>query len=183
MIVAQTKAATKLIRIIPVFLFLLLISSGSLRTTKRLEAAVVPPGRRRVPSKQLKELSLAPQQDEDVVRVNADLVVLNATVLDKDGKFVSGLKRTDFRVLEDGAEQKLATFNAEETPFAAAILLDTSGSMESRLTLGRSAAIRFLDGLREEDVAAVYSFHSKGEKRQGLSTGRHPAAKHICLKE
>src|SRR2546430_12286779 len=164
MIVAQTKAATKLIRIIPVFLFLLLISSGSLRTTKRLEAAVVPPGPRSLPSKQLDGLSLAPPQDEEVVRVNADLVVLNATVLDQDGKFVSGLKRSDFRVFEDGAEQKLATFNAEETPFAAAILLDTSGSMESRLTLGRSAAIRFLDGLREEDVAAVYSLDRKSTR-------------------
>jgi len=181
MIVAQTKAATKLIGIIPVF-FLLLIISSSVPIGNRLEAALVPPGRRRVPSKQLAELSLAPQQDEDVVRVNADLVVLNATVLDKDGKFVSGLKRTDFRVFEDGAEQKLATFNAEETPFAAAILLDTSGSMESRLTLGRSAAIRFLDGLREEDVAAVYSFDSKVEQWQDFSPGRDLAPKVFGLK-
>src|SRR5437763_176029 len=182
MIVAQTKAATKLIRIIPVFLFLLLISSGSLRTTKRLEAAVVPHGPRSLPSKQLDGLSLAPPQDEEVVRVNADLVVLNATVLDQDGKFVSGLKRTDFRVFEDGAEQKLATFNTEETPFAAAILLDTSGSMESRLTLGRSAAIRFLDGLRDEDVAAVYNFDVKVDQIQGYSPGRDLPAKAFGLK-
>src|SRR5260370_16434906 len=80
------------------------------------------------------------EQDDDVIRVNAELVIVNATVLDKDGRFVSGLRRTDFRVFEDGQEQKLTTFTAEETPFAAAILLDTSGSMESRLTLGPSAA-------------------------------------------
>src|SRR6266446_9431376 len=89
---------------------------------------------------------LSPQQQDEVVRVNTDLVVLNVTVLDKDGKFVPGLKRSDFHILEDGGEQKFAGFTAEETPFAAAILLDTSGSMETRLTLGRSAAIRFLDG-------------------------------------
>ncbi len=100
--------------------------------------------------------ALKQDQDDDVVRVNTELVILNATVLDKDGKFVSGLRRADFRVFEDGQEQKLTSFTAEETAFAAAILLDTSGSMESRLTLGRSAAIRFLDGLRDEDVAAVY---------------------------
>ena len=46
------------------------------------------------------------------------------------------------------------------------VLLDTSGSMESRLSLGRSAAIRFLDGLRDEDVAAVYKFDSKIERLQ-----------------
>jgi Ca-activated chloride channel family protein len=52
------------------------------------------------------------------------------------------------------------------------ILLDTSGSMESRLSLGRSAAIRFLDGLRYEDVAAVYNFDYKVEQVQDFSGGR-----------
>ena len=113
-----------------------------------------------------------PQQDDDVIRVNSDLVVLNATVLDKQGKFVSGLKRSDFRVFEDGQEQKLSTFGAEETPFAAAILIDTSGSMETRMTLARGAAITFLEGLRDEDVAAVYSFDNKVERWQDFSPGR-----------
>src|SRR5438046_10050360 len=122
------------------------------------------------------------EQDEDVVRVSTDLVVLNATVLDTGGKFVRGLKRGDFQVFEDGSEQQIATFSTEETPFAAAILLDISGSMESRLTLGRSAAIRFLDGLREEDVAAVYSFDSKGEQWQDFSPGRDLAPKVFGLK-
>jgi Ca-activated chloride channel homolog len=116
--------------------------------------------------------SLNQNQDDDVVRVNADLVILNATVLAKDGKFVSGLHREDFQVFEDGQAQKLTTFTAEETPFAAAILLDTSGSMESRMTLGRSAAIRFLDGLRDEDVAAVYTFDTKIEQWRDFSPGR-----------
>ena len=116
--------------------------------------------------------SITQDQDDDVVKVNTDLVVLNATVVDKNGKFVSGLKRTDFKVFEDGTEQPLAGFTAEETPFAAAILLDTSGSMETRLTLGRSAAIRFLDGLRDEDVAAVYNFDVKVEQMQDFSPGR-----------
>lgn len=116
--------------------------------------------------------SITQDQDDDVVKVNTDLVVLNATVVDKNGKFVSGLKRSDFKIFEDGTEQPLAGFTAEETPFAAAILLDTSGSMETRLTLGRSAAIRFLDGLRDEDVAAVYNFDIKVEQMQEFSSGR-----------
>src|SRR5437868_6744013 len=122
------------------------------------------------------------QDQDDVVRVSTDLVVVNATVLDKDGKFVPRLKRTDFRIFEDGVEQKTASFSAEETPFAAAILLDTSGSMESRLTLGRGAAIRFLDGLRDEDVAAVYNFDVKVEQTQNFSPGRDLPAKAFTLK-
>lgn len=124
----------------------------------------------------------AQDQDDDVVRVTTDLVVLNVTVLDKDGKFVPGLKRTDFQIIEDGVEQKVGGFTAEETPFAAAILLDISGSMETRLTLGRSAAIRFLEGLREEDVAAVYSFDNRVEQMQDFVPGRDLPARAYSLR-
>ncbi len=117
-------------------------------------------------------VSQAQDQDDDVVRVSTELVVLNATVIDKNGKFVSGLKPGEFRLFEDGAEQKVVTFTTEKTPFAAAILLDTSGSMDTRLTLGRSAALRFLDGLRENDVAAVYNFDIKVQQLQDFSPGR-----------
>lgn len=114
-------------------------------------------------------------QDDDVVRVDTDLVVLNCTVLDKDGQYVPGLKLADFKVFEDGREvpiKLISSFGAHESPFASVILLDTSGSMESRMTLGRSAAIRFLDGLRAEDVAAVYNFDYKIEQVQDFSSAR-----------
>ena len=115
------------------------------------------------------------QQDDDVVRVNTDLVVLNITVTDKAGQYVPGLRLSDFTVFEDGKEvsaQLVSSFSVHESPFAAVVLLDTSGSMESRLSLARSAAIRFLDRLREEDVAAVYKFDSKVEQVQEFSTSR-----------
>lgn len=112
------------------------------------------------------------QDDDDVVRVNTDLVVVNVTVTDSSGKYTRGLHRTDFKLLEDGREQTLSNFTAEETPFAAVVLLDFSGSMESRVSLARSAAIHFLDGLRAEDVAAVYRFDSKVEQLQDFSPSR-----------
>ncbi|HEX3560208.1 MAG TPA: VWA domain-containing protein [Pyrinomonadaceae bacterium] len=116
----------------------------------------------------------AQQKDtgEEVVRVESDLVVLNVTVTDKRGQYVHKLTRPDFKVFEDGSEQQVSFFSVEETPFAAAILLDTSGSMESRVTLARAAAIRFLEGLREEDVASVYHFDSEVEQLQDYSPGR-----------
>jgi Ca-activated chloride channel homolog len=118
---------------------------------------------------------LLSQQDDDVVRVNTDLVILNVTVTDKAGQYVPGLRLSDFTVFEDGKEvsaQLVSSFSVHESPFAAVILLDTSGSMESRLSLARSAAIQFLDKLREEDVAAVYKFDYKVEQVQEFSTGR-----------
>jgi VWFA-related protein len=110
--------------------------------------------------------------EDEVVRVNSDLVVLNVTVTDTTGQYVHKLSNKDFKVLEDGVEQRVSLFSVEETPFAAAILLDTSGSMETRLTLARAAAVRFLDGLREEDVASVYHFDSKVEQLSDFQGGR-----------
>ncbi len=115
------------------------------------------------------------QQDDDVVRVNTDLVVLNLTVMDKSGQYVKGLRVSDFKVYEDGKEvdaKLIASFSLQESPYASVVLLDSSGSMEARLSLARSAAIRFLDGLRDEDVAAVYRFDSKVERVQEFSGGR-----------
>ncbi len=115
------------------------------------------------------------QDDDDVVRVNTDVVVLNVTVTDKTGQYVKGLKRADFKLLIDGVEVDPATiagFSFQEAPYAAVLLLDSSGSMEERFTLARSAAIRFLDGLRPEDVAAVYRFDSKVVRVQDFSSER-----------
>ncbi|MGH9899865.1 MAG: VWA domain-containing protein [Pyrinomonadaceae bacterium] len=110
------------------------------------------------------------QDDSDVIRVNSDLVVLNVTVTSKNGGYVHNLRRQDFHVFEDDKSQAISTFSLEETSFAATLLLDTSGSMESRMSLARSAAARFLNGLREADTAAVYHFDSEVVQVQDFST-------------
>ena len=125
------------------------------------------------------------QDDDDVIRTNTDLVVLNVTVTDQAGQYVSGLKMQDFKIFEDGKEvpvQLVASFNLQESPFASVVLLDTSGSMESRMSLARSAAIRFLDRLREEDVAAVFKFDSKVEQVQEFSGSRDLAPMAFALR-
>jgi Ca-activated chloride channel homolog len=111
-------------------------------------------------------------QDDEELRVDSSIVVLNASIKDANGRHVSGLKQAQFKVFEDGVEQNIEIFSAEETPFAAVILLDTSGSMEERVSLARSAAIRFLDGLRPADNAAIFRFDSKVELVQDFSNSR-----------
>jgi Ca-activated chloride channel homolog len=125
------------------------------------------------------------QDDDDVVRTNTDLVVLNVTVTDKAGQYVRTLKAKDFKVFENGTEippSAMVTFGFHESPYAAVVLLDSSGSMETRFSLARSAAIRFLDGLREEDVAAVYRFDSSVERIQEFSGGRDLAPMGYAVK-
>lgn len=112
------------------------------------------------------------QDDDEIIKVETDLVLLNVTATSSGGEYVHGLKRADFKVFEDGREQEITNFSREETPFAVALLLDTSGSMEGRISLARSAVIRFLDGLRVDDNACVYSFNTKVELVQEFSNSR-----------
>lgn len=112
------------------------------------------------------------QNEDEVINIESSVVILNAAVSDTGGRTVSGLKQTQFKVFEDGKEQKIDFFQSEETPFAAVILLDTSGSMETRVSMARSAAINFLDGLRPDDVAAIYNFDSKVKLVQDFSNSR-----------
>lgn len=117
-------------------------------------------------------LSAAQETDEEIIKVDTNLVVLNAVVTDAKGDFTTGLRQKDFQIFEDGKPMQIETFGAEETPFAAVVLFDTSGSMETRISVARSAAIKFLDGLRGEDVAAVYNFDSKVRLVQEFSASR-----------
>lgn len=126
--------------------------------------------------------SLVFGQDDEVINVDSSIVVMNATITDIHGKPVHGLKQNQFKIFEDGKEQRIDFFQAEETPFAAVILLDTSGSMEHRVTLARAAAINFLDGLRTTDVAAIYNFDSKVSLVQDFSNSRDIAEGAFNLK-
>jgi Ca-activated chloride channel homolog len=112
------------------------------------------------------------QKDDDVIKVDSTIVLVNASVLDASGKTVSGLTQKQFTALEDGVVQSITSFAAESTPFAAVILVDTSGSMEERVSMARAAAINFLAGLRAYDNAAIYNFDSKIKQVQDFSNSR-----------
>ena len=104
-----------------------------------------------------------------MITVDSSVVVLNARITDSAGRHVSGIGRTEFSIFENGDLQEIEFFQAEETPFAAVILIDTSGSMGKNVTLARSAAINFLGGLRPTDSAAIYNFDSKVSLVQDFS--------------
>jgi Ca-activated chloride channel family protein len=112
------------------------------------------------------------QDDDQPIKVESAVVVINATITDAKGRPAGGLKRAQFQIFEDGKEQKIEFFETEKTPFAAVILLDTSGSMEERISLARSAAIQFLDRMRLGDVTAIYNFASKISLVQDFSNSR-----------
>jgi Ca-activated chloride channel homolog len=97
----------------------------------------------------------------DVVRVNTTLVSIPVSVMDRDGKYIPDLTKDDFRVWEDGVEQRVAYFASTEKPFTVALLIDTSGSTRFRLEEIQDAAISFVNQLRPDDQVMVISFSDK----------------------
>ena len=94
----------------------------------------------------------------DVVRIDTNLVTVPVSVLDKDGRFISDLRREQFKVFENGLEQRIAYFESTEKPFTVALLLDTSGSTFFHLWEIKEAAINFAKQLRPQDRVLVVTF-------------------------
>jgi VWFA-related protein len=99
-------------------------------------------------------------QAPGTVKVQTSLVNVFATVRDKRNGIISDLTKDDFRVYEDGAEQKVVFFAKEtDVPITLAILMDTSGSMYNIMDAEKDAASRFVhEIMRKKDEAVVISF-------------------------
>ncbi len=94
----------------------------------------------------------------DVIRVDTTLVTIPVSVMDRDGKYIPNLRKEDFRLWEDGAEQTVAFFGAVDKPFSVVLMLDTSGSTRFRIEEIQDAAITFVNQLRQDDRVMVVSF-------------------------
>jgi VWFA-related protein len=108
-------------------------------------------------------------------RSGVDLVNVTATVTDEDGRFVSGLRREDFTVYEDGKLQDVSHFSNDRVPVSLGIVLDTSGSMSSeKMSAARSAIDRLIyDLLDKDDELFLVEFSTRVRLRQDWTTDRN----------
>jgi Ca-activated chloride channel homolog len=98
--------------------------------------------------------------ENDVVRVDTQLITVPVVVRDQEGRPVTGLTASAFQLYEDELPQRVATFATSDAPFEVALLLDTSGSTREEINLIRGAAYAFIESLRPGDRVAVLSFHA-----------------------
>ena len=94
----------------------------------------------------------------DVIKFDTSLVMVPVTVMDRSGRYVPLLRKENFRLQENGVEQKIAYFATTNSPFSVVLLIDTSGSTELRLSDIQDAAIKFVDRLKPSDSVMVMSF-------------------------
>ncbi len=119
-------------------------------------------------------------QDPQVFRfrTGVELINVTVTVTDANGRFVSGLRKEDFRLLEDGQEQQVTHFNSERVPVSLGLVVDTSGSMEGeRWVSARQALNRFLFQLLDrDDEVFLYRFDNQPELIESWTTDRERVA-------
>ncbi len=107
---------------------------------------------------------------DQVFRAAVEMVSLNVTVIDQKQHYLTDLDSKDFSIFEDGAKQEITYFNRTTLPIALSLLLDTSASMESRMTTAQDAAIGFAKKLRPQDLAQVVDFDTRVEILQNFTT-------------
>jgi len=115
----------------------------------------------------------------DVIRFDTSLVMVPVSVLDRNGRYVPLLHKDQFRLAENGVDQKIAYFATTDSPFSVVLLIDTSGSTQMRLDDIQDAAIKFVEKLKPNDSVMVMSFDDRIQVQCKATTDRDVIEKAI----
>ena len=113
-------------------------------------------------------LALGAFPQDDVIKVDVDLVNVLCTVRGKNNALIGGLEKGDFHLFEDAKEQEIKYFTREtDLPLTIGLLVDVSGSQERLIETERRAASAFFRSvLRPKDLAFLISFGKDSELLQ-----------------
>jgi Ca-activated chloride channel family protein len=118
------------------------------------------------------------QADEQIrdkqgtIEIKTDLVELDVTVVDQNNTPVMNLKKEDFSVYEDKVKQTIENVNRQEVPVSFGVVIDTSGSMRSKLQTVSDASVSLIKQMRLDDEAFVASFKTEPELVQDFTADR-----------
>lgn len=99
--------------------------------------------------------------EDEIVKVETNLVTTPVSVLDRSGRFIANLKKKDFKIFEDGVPQEITYFQSSEQPFTVVLLIDTSPSTRYHIDEIHYAAVTFVNQLRPADQVMVAAFDSR----------------------
>lgn len=118
-----------------------------------------------------------PVGEEEVVKTDVDLVVLDALVLQKKtGRVVGDLKREDFTLAEDGVPQQITHFSQNSLPLSVLLLIDRGGCLDPFSEGVRRAAADAVARLKPADEVAVMAYHDTVDLVEGFTRDRRAVA-------
>lgn len=105
-----------------------------------------------------------PEVDPRSITVKTDLITLTLTVTDLYGRYVSGLTKKAFTVIDDGQEQEITFFSDTDSPASVGILFDVSGSMSGeKIAKARNALSRFINMSHPSDEYFLIAFNKRAQ--------------------
>jgi Ca-activated chloride channel homolog len=113
--------------------------------------------------------------------VDVQLVQVDAVVRDRAGKSMMGLEKEDFRVFEDGMEQRIQNFSQDALPLAVALVIDRSSSVAPMMNRIETAAFKALQHLKPGDQVALFSFAGDITLLEELTVDRQRVANRIGM--
>ena len=95
------------------------------------------------------------------IKVDVPLVSLDVLVTTKDGQTIPGLKKENFKIMEDGTPQQISTFNQTEAPITAVLLVEFASTNYYFIVEALNASYSFANTLKKDDWVAVISYDMK----------------------
>ncbi len=109
---------------------------------------------------------------EGTIKLDTDLVLLDVSVVDITNNPVFDLKKEDFAVFEDKIQQTIEAVSREEVPLSFGMVIDTSGSMRSKLQIVSDSALDLVKQMRQDDEAFLAQFKAEPELVQDFTSDR-----------
>jgi Ca-activated chloride channel homolog len=115
------------------------------------------------------------------IKVDVDLVLVNASVSDSQGRMVTGLRQENFRLWEDKVEQKVEYFSTEDSPVSIGLIFDATGSMQDKISRARDAAVSFLKTGNLDDEFFLVTFSQSPRLTDGFTTDISRLQRHMIF--
>jgi Ca-activated chloride channel family protein len=123
----------------------------------------------------------AQQVPSPSLKVDVDLVLVNATVTDAEGRYVVGLEKENFQIWEDKIPQQIEYFSTEDDPLSVGLILDASSSMRPMLEYARQAALAFLETADARDEYFLVEFADRPHLTVDLTKDISKLQEHIMF--
>jgi Ca-activated chloride channel homolog len=110
--------------------------------------------------------------EDDTIKLNTDFVLLDVSVVDQNNQPVFDLRKEDFIIYEDKIKQNIDNVTREEVPISFGLVIDTSGSMRSKLQTVTDASLDLIKQMKQDDEAFVAQFKAEPELVQDFTKDR-----------
>lgn len=110
-----------------------------------------------------------PEQPTAIFKAESELVVLHVSVRDRGGRYITGLDRNAFTVIDDGKPQTLTMFSADDVPASVGLLIDNSNSMRPNRERVILSAVEFVKHSHPQDEVFVLTFNEDVRNAWGPS--------------